>query len=285
VFLGSHAVVEGAVTAKQLKSGLYRRLLRNVYADPALPVDHQLLARAAALVMPADAVLAGRSAACWFDAPFASAVDPVLVVVPPDSSWRGPRGVRVHRSVVAPQDVRVMEDGDVRVTTVLRTAWDVAALETMPSAVAILDGMVRAGHLDVDACRRVQASARGRWRASRVAKVLPLVDGRSESPAESWVRVACARAGLPVPIPQFIVVAAGEFLGRVDLAWPEHRVIVEYEGAHHFDELQIRRDDRRYERLVAAGWRVIRLSAADLRNMDAVVERIGRALDEASIAG
>jgi hypothetical protein len=285
VFLGSHAVAEGAVTAKQLKSGLYRRLLRDVYADPGIPADHGLFARGAALVMPENAVLGGRSAAGWFGAPFASTVDPVLVVVPPRSAWRGPRGVRVHRSILTAGEVMTLDDGEIRLTTPMRTAWDVAALETVPTAVAILDGMVRAGHLDLEACRRVHAAARGRWRSSRVGKVLPLVDGRSESPPESWVRVACARAGLPAPVPQFVVLAAGEFLGRVDLAWPESRLIVEYEGAHHFDELQIRRDDRRYERLVAAGWRVIRLSAADLRDMDAVVGRIARALDQTRFAG
>jgi very-short-patch-repair endonuclease len=64
----------------------------------------------------------------------------------------------------------------------------------------------------------------------------------------------------------------------VDLAWPDQRVVVEYEGAYHFDGLQIAKDDRRYERLIAAGWRVIRLSAVDLRDMDAVVSRIAQAL-------
>jgi hypothetical protein len=285
VFLGSHALAEQAVTPRQLKTGLYRRLLHNVYADPGLPAEHQLYARGAALVMPENAALGGRSAAAWFGAPFASAIEPVFVVVPSDSPWRGPRGVRVHRTALATEDVLTVDDGEIRLTTPMRTAWDVAALETVPTAVAILDGMVRAGHLDLEACRRVHAAARGRWRSSRVGKVLPLVDGRSESPPESWVRVACARVGLPAPVPQFVVLAAGEFLGRVDLAWPESRLIVEYEGAHHFDELQIRRDDRRYERLVAAGWRVIRLSAADLRDMDAVVERIARALDQTFFAG
>ena len=109
-------------------------------------------------------------------------------------------------------------------------------------------------------------------------KVLPLVDGRAQSPPESWVRVACVRAGLPTPVPQFVVVAGREFLGEVDLAWPEHRLIVEYEGEYHFDGLQIAKDDRRYERLVAAGWRVIRLSAVDMRDMNAVVERIAAEL-------
>lgn len=285
MFRGSHALAEGVVTAKQLKSGLYRRLVRDVYADPALVADHMLFARGAALVMPADAVLGGRSAAGWFGAPFASPVDPVLVIVPPRSAWRGPSGVRVHRSDVADEEVTTWEEDGTRLTTPLRTAWDVAALETVPTAVGILDGMVRTGHLDLEGLRRRHGAARGRWRASRVAVVLPLVDGRSQSPPESWVRVACVRAGLPAPVPQFVVLASGEFLGKVDLAWPDHRLIVEYEGAHHFDDLQIRRDDRRYERLVAAGWRVIRLSAADLRDMEAVVGRIARALGSVLSAG
>jgi hypothetical protein len=265
------------VTPKQLKAGLYRRLLHNVYADPGLTADHELYARGAALVMPEAAVLGGRSAAAWFGAPFASAVDPVVVVVPPDSTWRGPRGIRVHRTSLRPGDVLNLEDG-IRLTTPLRTAWDVATLETVPTAVALLDAMVRTGNLDLAAYRRMSEPGHGRWRSGRVAKVLPLVDGRSESPPESWVRVACARAGLPAPVPQFVVLHEGEFLGRVDLAWPEAKLIVEYEGAHHFDELQIRRDDRRYERLTAAGWRVIRLSASDLRDMDALVARIAEEL-------
>jgi hypothetical protein len=280
VFLGSHAVAAAAVSAKQLKSGLYRRLFQNVYADPGLPVEHRLLVRGAALVIPDDAVIGGRSAAGWYGAPFAAVTDPVLVLVPPDSTWRGPTGIRVHRTHVSPHEVVTVEDaeGIVRLTTPRRTAWELASLEPIPTAVGFLDAMVRAGHVDEAALERLVVP--GRWRSTRVAKVVPLVDGRSQSPPESWVRVACVRAGLPVPVPQYVVLARNQFLGQVDLAWPEHRLIVEYEGPHHFDELQIVRDDRRYERLVAAGWRVIRLSAADLRDLDAVVARIAAALGE-----
>jgi Protein of unknown function (DUF559) len=280
VFLGSHAVAEGLVTARQLKSGLYRRLLQNVYADPALTPDHRLYVRGAMLTIPDHAVIAGRSAAAWYDAEFAGATEPVLVVVPPGSSWRGPRGLRVHRSALGGHEIRTIDDveGIVRLTTPLRTAWDLATLETTATAVGYLDAMVRAGHLEEVTLRRMGRP--GSWRNTRIAKVMPLVDGRSQSPPESWVRVACARAGLPMPVPQFVVTAAGRWLGQVDLAWPEHRVIVEYEGPHHFDELQIRKDDRRYARFVAAGWRVIRLSAIDLRDMDAVIARIAAALGQ-----
>ncbi|SOC46865.1 Protein of unknown function [Blastococcus aggregatus] len=264
------------MTPRQLTSGLYRRLLHNVYADPGLEADHRLHAVAASLVMPSAAVLGGRSAAAWWGAPFASPADAVVVLVPEGSSWRGPRGIRAHRTPLAPSDI-VSIDGT-RVTGPLRTAWDVATLETVPDAVAMLDAMVRTGHLDLPTAVADLAQSHGRWRASRVEKVLPLVDGRSQSPPESWVRVACVRAGLPVPTPQFVVVEGGEFLGVVDLAWQEARVIVEYEGAYHFDGLQIVKDDARYARLVAAGWRVIRLGAADLRDMEAVVRRIREAL-------
>lgn len=194
---------------------------------------------------------------------------------------RAPRYPRASHPL-AREDVVSLEDGVIRATSPLRTAWDVAALETVANAVAILDGMMRADRLDLGHCRRLADRAHGRWRCSRVATVLPLVDGRSQSPPESWVRVARVRAGLPVP--QFPVVVGGTFLRQVDLAWPEQRLIVEYEGAYHFDALQIRRDDRRYQWLVAAGWRVIRLSAADLRDMDGVVARIAAALAEPSSA-
>jgi hypothetical protein len=280
VFVGSHAIAEGAVTRRQLQSGLYRRLLHNVYADPALPADHRLHARAAALVMPEDAVLGGRSAASWFGAPFASAIEPVVVLVPPKSAWRGPRGVRVHRTDFSASDVTVVDF--VRMTTPARTAWEVATLEPVANAVAMLDGMVRSGHIDAADLSALQVGAMRRWRGTRVSTVMPLVDGRSQSPPESWVRVACARAGLPSPVPQFVVLDGGEFLGCVDLAWPDARLIVEYEGAHHFEGLQISRDDERYRRLVAAGWRVIRLSSVDLRDMDAVVARIREALASAA---
>ncbi|MFD2092035.1 endonuclease domain-containing protein [Blastococcus deserti] len=287
VFLGSHAVADGLVTRTQLQSGLYRRLFQDVYADPHLAVDHRLYARGAMLVMPPAAVLAGRSAAAWFDAPFAGSTDPVLVVVPPDCPWRGPRGIRVHRTDIGPAEVLTLDDSDdlVRLTTPLRTAWEIATLEPLAPAVALLDAMIRAGHVDDGSLARIARDRRGQWGSRRFARVVPLADGRSESRPESLVRVACVRAGLPAPVPQFVVTANGQFLGRVDLAWPEARLIVEYEGAHHFDELHIRRDDRRYERLVAAGWRVIRLSWADLRDLADAVSRIARALGLPLTAG
>jgi hypothetical protein len=282
VFIGSHAVGEGFVTRRQLQSGIYRRVMRNVYADPSLTFDHELLCRAAALLMPPDAVLGGRSAAVWWGAATAGVTDQVLVIVPPSSSWRGPREVRVHKSEVAVND-RVTVDDGIRITSAVRTARDVAALERTKDAVATLDALLHNGALTPGTLHRLARTVAGQWGSRRLRKVLPMVDGRAMSPPESWVRVACHQAGLRPPVPQYVVVEQGVFLGQVDLAWPEAKLVVEYEGPHHFDGLQIVKDDHRYDRMVAAGWQVIRLSAADLRDLDAVVLRIAAALrDRAS---
>jgi hypothetical protein len=282
LFIGSHAVAEGLLTKKQIGAGLYRRVLRNVYAEPHLVHDHRLKVRAAALLMPPEAAIGGRSAAAWFGAPFSSASDPVLVVVPRDCRWKGPKGVQVHRTDLRPDEMWINDEG-VRLTTVRRTAWDVATLEPVMSSVALIDGMLRDALLNdgelTDAVLALEfATRRGRWGSRRAQFLLPLVDGRAMSPPESHVRVACHLAGLPRPVPQLKIFEGGLSMGQVDLAWPEAKLIVEYEGAYHFDELQIRRDDARYEALVATGWRVIRLSSIDLRDLDAVVERIRAAL-------
>jgi very-short-patch-repair endonuclease len=275
VFIGSHAIAEGLITRKQLRERSYRRLVQGVYADPALPLDHRLRCAAVALLVPRGAAIGGHSAAAWYGAPFAGPHDPVTVVRPDDVEWRGPRLVRVHRTDLRPGDV---VDGDgVPVTTGLRTAWDVAALEPLGTAVADLDAMVRAGAVTLPALDALAEGGTGRWGVVKVRRAIPLVDPRAESAPESRVRVALVMAGLQ-PVPQYEVRRAGVLLGRVDLAFPEVRLAVEYEGAHHFEGSKIVRDDARLAGLEAAGWRVIRLSAPDLRDLDGVVARVRAAL-------
>ena len=278
IFIGSHALADGCLTRRQL-TGLYRRLVHNVYADPALPDDHRTRARGVALLLPPGAALGGHSAAAWYGAALSTAHDPVLVVAPQKCSWDGPSGVRVHRTNLRASEVTTTTDG-VRVTRVERTAWDVATLESTVTAVCFLDAMLHQRQLTEAALMAEFVRRRGEWRCGRAIDLLPLVDGRAQSPPETRVRVACARAGLPRPVPQFVVEEDGTWLGQVDLAWPEAKLIVEYEGAYHFDGLQIVKDDGRYARFVAAGWRVLRLSSIDLRDMEGVVARIAAALAE-----
>lgn len=271
VFIGSHAVAEGVITRKQLRERGFRRLVQGVYADPGLPFDHRLFCRGVALLLPKGAVIGGHSAAAWHGAPFAAPHDPVTVLRPAQVQWRGPRGTRVHQTPFAISEVE--ERDAVPVTSAVRTAWDVASMESVGTAVAALDAMVRAGSVDLPTLREMVDAGGGRWGVTKVRRAVPLVDPRAESAPESRVRVACLLAGLS-PVPQYEVRVGGALVGRVDLAFPEERLAIEYEGAYHFEDGQIVRDDARIARLIAAGWRVIRLSAADLRDLVLVVERI-----------
>jgi hypothetical protein len=275
VFVGSQAIADGLLTRRQLRERSYRRLVQGVYADPSLPMNHRLRCAGVALLLPEGSAIGGHSAAAWYGAPFAGTHDPVTVLRPPGVLWKGPREVRVHQTEVAPADVEFHEG--VPVSSALRTAWDVMALEPLGTAVAALDAMVRAGNLRIADLSAMADAGTGQWGVSRVRRAVPLVDPRAESKPESLVRVALVLADLE-PVPQYEILADGVLLGRVDFAWPDARLIVEYEGAHHFEQAQIVRDDARFERLIAAGWRVIRLSAADLRDLDAVVARVRAAL-------
>jgi very-short-patch-repair endonuclease len=72
---------------------------------------------------------------------------------------------------------------------------------------------------------------------------------------------------------------AGRFLARVDLAFPEQRVAIEYEGDYHRTERdRWRKDMVRIRRLEAAGWRVLRVNGDDLRDPTHLLMQLARIL-------
>lgn len=128
---------------------------------------------------------------------------------------------------------------------------------------------------------RIVLGTRPGGRGAGVARTAAeLLDARAESPQESRLRVVVALAGLAPPAVQHEVrTPSGTFVARVDLAWPGARLAVEYDGDHHRDRQQWRKDLARRERLDALGWRVVVVTAADLRADPAgVVARVGAAL-------
>ena len=66
---------------------------------------------------------------------------------------------------------------------------------------------------------------------------------------------------------------------RGDLVYRRFRVIVEYDGWHHErDARQRQKDHLRRERLEAAGWTVIVITAADMKDPLGIVRRVHNAL-------
>lgn len=275
-FRGRDALADGLISRRRLLGPEFRRILHGVYVVAGISIDHGIRCQAAALILPPDSVLTGHSAAWWYGVPFARADAPVMVARPPGARMDGPRGVKVHRTPFQDQDVAVV-DG-FRVTSPARAAWDVSTLAEPGPALAIVDGLLHRGVLSpVDLAIRLAAGA-GIWGVSRAREVFGLADGRSESPAESQVRLTVHRAGLPPPIPQFVVRMEGRFVARVDFAWPDRKVILEYDGAHHADVLQMRRDRKRLNDLVNAGWVVLHATASDLQDPGPLLHALRTAL-------
>lgn len=250
-----------------------------MYADARLAVDHGLAVAAAALVLPAGGVFAGRSAAWLYGIAQAGAEDPVDVLVPLRTSWWAPPGLSVHVGADGTDDVTVL--GRRPVTVPARTGVDIARWYAAPAAVPLIDAML-AVRLVSPAVLRTQltlASGQGKTRASAT---LALCDHRAESPPESVLRVLLAMAGLPDAVPQYEVRHAGRFVARVDLAWPAAKVAVEYDGAWHGAPGQLGRDRRRLNALIAAGWTVIHVTATDMHDLSAVVGQVRATLELAA---
>jgi hypothetical protein len=93
-----------------------------------------------------------------------------------------------------------------------------------------------------------------------VPRVVALADRLSQSPMETRIRLAIVLAGLPPPVSQHAAVLAGrEF--ALDLAYPEVKLGIEYNGADHLRPGRALRDLEREQLLGAAGWTIIRFGA------------------------
>nr|WP_246324912.1 DUF559 domain-containing protein [Petropleomorpha daqingensis] len=71
----------------------------------------------------------------------------------------------------------------------------------------------------------------------------------------------------------------GRQIGFGDLAWPDRKVLIEFDGDHHRERKTFVDDLRRQNRLVLEGWTVLRFSSADvLGRPEEVVAAVRRAL-------
>jgi len=117
--------------------------------------------------------------------------------------------------------------------------------------------------------------------ARRAASALHLVRQGAESRPETLLRLLLQRAGLPEPQPNREVRDdTGRWLGRADLVYADFRTVVEYDGdQHRSSRAQYEKDIIRWERFIAADWRVVRVRAGGLFvTPEATVQRVRRAL-------
>jgi len=160
----------------------------------------------------------------------------------------------------------------------VRTAWDLAQWLDLVEAVTAVDGLLRLRLTSRTELLERVAEQAGRRGVLRAGRVFDLVDAGAQSPAESRLRVRFIRAGLPRPVTQFPITLRSGLVVHPDLAWPEYRVAVEYDGTWHDSPDQFHFDRRRLNQLVAEGWIVLHVTSRRMRELPAVVDEVRRAL-------
>ncbi|MDP2772509.1 MAG: hypothetical protein Q8O61_03050 [Nocardioides sp.] len=206
-------------------------------------------------------------------------------------SGRKEAGVQQHRGRLLPEDI-VTRNG-VRLCSPSRTMIELTTVAPIePCLVAwcyfLHKKLTTLKH--VDARYRALGTEHGEpmdhWPDTLTTDLLlRLADGRCETPGEARTLHLCWRQHLPMPTPQYeIRDRAGNVIARVDFAWPEYGVFLEFDGKIKYTRLLkpgesvtdvvLREKHREQEICELTGWRCIRIIWADLERPEQTALRI-----------
>ena len=265
---------DAGVPVGRLRSSRYRRLFRGVYIASDRPLDLRVWLTAALLVLPADAVVSHTTAMRLYGLTLDDGWP--LHVSTSTSTHSRLSGIVTHRRRAALRPIVL--DG-LPVTGPDRTIVDISTKVRLVPLVQAIEHMIHRRHTTSEALTGYVMD-RHLDGVRRVRRVMALVREGVESPLETTLRLMIVFARLPEPSCNVdILDEAGVFLARGDLVYARWRVLVEYDGWHHErDARQRQRDRERREELEAAGWRLVVVTSADLRDKREVVRRVHRAI-------
>jgi very-short-patch-repair endonuclease len=257
----------------------YEALYPGVFVPRGVEPSARQRAEAAWLWSDRRAVVAGRSAAALLGAKWADGNEPAELI----HDNRKPPALLVVRTERLLADERT-NIGEISVTTPARTSFDIGR-HTSSSIQAIqrLDALANGTGVTAAEVAAVSAAHPGARGLRRLRGILPMVDAGAESPQETVARLALVDAGLPRPRTQFEVFGRyGDFVARLDMAYEEVKVGIEYDGAQHWTDPSVRqRDIDRLFELTALDWFIIRVSRDMLRyRRPTFVARVRTALNE-----
>lgn len=250
-----------------VRNGRLHRVHQGVYVVGHLALAPFAREQAALLAVGDGAVLSHASAAyLWNLQPRPTADVDVSVAL------RRPRqraGIRLHRLTrgLDPRDVRLRHG--LPVTSPARTVLDLASVlapDRLEDALAEarVHGLLSEGQLEQAAHR---LPTRTGARALRELLGREGQTGLTRSRAERRLLALIGAARLPMPVTN-VTVAGYE----VDALWADQRLIVEFDGfAAHGHRRAFERDRARDAGLVAAGYRVIRLTWRQLTEQPLLV--------------
>lgn len=251
--------------ARLVDERILQRVIRGLYRVHGTRSPTQDVA--AALSRHAGSAASHRSGAFLHELAEVTPAKPDFTV--PIQSTGGTTLGTLHRSALPDEDLTIVQG--LRVTTVSRTIVDVArylSQERMEEALNVAISGKMASVESIIRCARRLEHEPGRDGHARLRKAMagwtdPI---RPDTPAEAAVFRRIAKAGLPLPETQYTVLdPTGAFVARVDLAWPEEKVIREYDSDLWHRPEHVERDELRKQRLEALDWDVDVIARPDLR--------------------
>ena len=187
-----------------------------------------------------------------------------------------------------PESHRTIVDG-IPTATVARALFDLAATVGPRRLERSVDAALAARRVSVPQLVTLlgDLAERGRTGSGRLRRVVAArLDGCAgpTSALESEFLELVDRHGLPRPECQVGMAGQLGWIGDVDFAWSEGRVVVETDGGAYHDSITDRENDERRDRaLEQAGWTVLRFNWIDVTTRPtSVVRTVKRAL---AIAG
>jgi very-short-patch-repair endonuclease len=267
--------MQAGLTRRQLRSASWRRISTGLYVWAEVAESPTLVLAAVCRRLPPGAAFSGRTAA-WLHGLDVPPCDPVEVTVPCASGVATRAGVRVRRSILGQSDVVVRRG--LPATSILRTVFDLSRWLPFIEAVVAVDMALHRGLVDRAGLRAHVAEHPPCGGLVQARRVVELAEPAAESPMESRLRILLVRGGLPRPHVQVpLRDDRGGFVGRPDLYYPAEKLAIEFDGGTHRDSLV--GDNRRQNRLLNAGYRLLRFTAADVYAVpNAIVAQVRAAL-------
>lgn len=225
--------------------------------------------------LPLEAVYSGRTAA-WLHGLDVAPCSPVEVTLPRTSTTSRRARMSIRRSDIPQSEICRVHD--LPATGPTRTVSDLGRRLPLVEGVVVIEMAFRRGITNAEQLQTWIRSHVGFPGSRRLARAIELADAMSESPMETRLRPLLVLNGLPRPIAQAqLHDRAGLFIARTDLYYPHRRLAIEYDGVSHRSSLAA--DNRRQNRILEAGYRLLRFTAGDIAHRHAsVVAQVRRAL-------
>jgi hypothetical protein len=254
-FIGSEALASGVVNRYQLATR-YDAVYRNVYVPKGQVLSAVDRAVAAWLWTERRAIAAGVSAAALHGTKWLDATLPAELNQPHRHKTNG---ILLHSDKLA--DGELCTANGIPVTTPARTAYDLGRRRGLTTAVIRMDALMQATNLKPTEVEAIADRHRGARGIVQLREAIGLSDGGAESPQETRTRLILTRAGLRPQQTQIVVFDdCGEFVHRIDMGWVDWKVGVEYDGAQHWTDPDVRANDIETQAVLEAlGWRIIRV--------------------------